>query len=262
MAGYQGSPIVSRSRIDSYNSSRSKISQNLAIPDIALERSDSFRDGHQGKRSDCLTSKCKADGHNRVPRRKSRRSDLPECGICVRAALGTGSVHSVAIDGERSVRVARVEVVQSVERLNPEFQRLVPDRSDRCPDRGSQRKDINMKTFTIENETNNIILHASQEGARAVPDSERFTAAEEFASLAATWRNSRLVEIWNGIPGVNLVKKFKDRATATTRIWVAIQSLDGESANEPLTSRFRQRNGLARSLVPFREARWLLQSLQ
>jgi hypothetical protein len=64
------------------------------------------------------------------------------------------------------------------------------------------RKGHQMKTFTIENETNNITLHASREDAQAVPASEAFTTAEEFAYLAAGWQTSRLVEIWNGIPGV------------------------------------------------------------
>jgi hypothetical protein len=90
-----------------------------------------------------------------------------------------------------------------------------------------------MKTFTIENETNSITLHASPEAAQAISDSERFTTAEEFASLAAAWQTSRLVEIWNGIPGVTPVKKFKDRATATTRIWTAIKSLRGDVTSEP-----------------------------
>jgi hypothetical protein len=89
-----------------------------------------------------------------------------------------------------------------------------------------------MKTFTIENETNNITLHTSQEAAQASPDSEQFTTAEEFAGMACGWPTARLVEIWNGIPGVTPVKKFKDRATATTRIWAVIQSLDGDVASE------------------------------
>jgi hypothetical protein len=87
-----------------------------------------------------------------------------------------------------------------------------------------------MKTFTIENETTNITLHASLEAAQAVPDSEQFATAEEFASLTGGWHTSRLVEIWNGIPGVTPVKKFKDRATGATRIWAAIQSLGGDLA--------------------------------
>jgi hypothetical protein len=95
------------------------------------------------------------------------------------------------------------------------------------------RKEHKMKTFTIENETNNITLHVSPEAGQAIPDSERFTTADEFVDLAGAWPTSRLIEIWNGIPGVTPVKKFKDRATAATRIWAAIQSLDGDVSSEP-----------------------------
>jgi outer membrane biosynthesis protein TonB len=92
-----------------------------------------------------------------------------------------------------------------------------------------------MKTFTIETETNNITLHLTLEDAQAVPESEHFTSAETLAGLAAEWSYSRLIEIWNGIPGVTPVNKFKDKKTAVTRIWNAIQSLDADVASETAT---------------------------
>ena len=39
---------------------------------------------------------------------------------------------------------------------------------------------------------------------------------------------SRLVEIWNGIPGQTAVKKFQDRKKAVARVWSAIQPLAGK----------------------------------
>jgi hypothetical protein len=90
-----------------------------------------------------------------------------------------------------------------------------------------------MTIFTIENETNNITIHANPEDAQAVPDSEQFTDAEGLAGLAASWPTSRLIEIWNGIPGVTPITKFKDRKTAITRIWNAIQSLGADLTSEP-----------------------------
>ena len=48
-----------------------------------------------------------------------------------------------------------------------------------------------MKTFTIENESNNIILHETLEDAQAVPNSEHFTSAETFAGLATEWSRQR-----------------------------------------------------------------------
>ena len=84
-----------------------------------------------------------------------------------------------------------------------------------------------MKTFTIENETNNITAHATKREAAAVSNAESFASDVELAGLAANWPAPRLIEIWNSIPGNTPVKKFTDRKTAATRIWKAIQSLGG-----------------------------------
>ncbi len=82
-----------------------------------------------------------------------------------------------------------------------------------------------MKHFTIENETNNIMIHGSAKEADAVPNTERFSNEVALAKLAANWPAGRLVEIYNSLPGETQVKKFKDRATAVSRIWKAIQNL-------------------------------------
>ena len=89
-----------------------------------------------------------------------------------------------------------------------------------------------MKNFTIENETNNITIHASAKDAEAVPNSEHFGSEAALAKLAANWPAARLVEIWNSLPGATPVRKFKDRATAVSRIWKALQSL-GQSSPAP-----------------------------
>src|ERR1019366_9122093 len=91
---------------------------------------------------------------------------------------------------------------------------------------------LKMKNFTIENETNNITVHGSAKEADAVPNSERFSNEAALARLAANWPAARLLEIWNSLPGETQVKKFKDRATAVSRIWKAIQRL-GETAPAP-----------------------------
>ncbi|MGA2715765.1 MAG: DUF3489 domain-containing protein [Bryobacteraceae bacterium] len=92
-----------------------------------------------------------------------------------------------------------------------------------------------MKTFTIENETHNITIHTSVKEAEAVPNSERFGNEAALAKIAADWPAARLVEIWNSLPGETPVKKFRDRTTAVSRIWKAIQSLgqDGPAAEDP-----------------------------
>ena len=74
-----------------------------------------------------------------------------------------------------------------------------------------------MKYFTIENETNNIMIHGSAMEAEAFPNSERFSSEAALAKLAADWPAARLVEVWNGLPGETRVKKFKDRAAERYR---------------------------------------------
>ena len=94
-----------------------------------------------------------------------------------------------------------------------------------------------MKTFTIENETNNIIAHATKQEAALVSNAEIFSSDTDLAELGANWPAPRLIEIWNSIPGNTPVKKFTDRKTAATRIWKAIQSLGdsipAETPTEP-----------------------------
>jgi hypothetical protein len=85
-----------------------------------------------------------------------------------------------------------------------------------------------MSTFTIENESNNIILHATLDEAETIAGAERFVSSEELAELATNWPTARLIDIWNSLPGVTPVSKFKDKKTAVTRIWNAIQSLGDE----------------------------------
>jgi hypothetical protein len=108
-----------------------------------------------------------------------------------------------------------------------------------------------MKTFTIENETNNIILHATAAEAETLAEAERFGTAEELAELAANWPTSRLIEIWNGFPGVAPVKKFTDRKSAVSRIWKAIQSLGESAASEPTPESEAQPEATSEVVTPF-----------
>jgi hypothetical protein len=88
-----------------------------------------------------------------------------------------------------------------------------------------------MKIFTIESDTNNITVHATAKEAEAVANGERFRGEEGLAKLAVSWPTFRLVEIWNSLPGVSPVKKFKDRQTAVGRIWKAIQPRPGDRSS-------------------------------
>ena len=82
-----------------------------------------------------------------------------------------------------------------------------------------------MKIFTIENDSNNITVHATVQEAEAVTNAERFRNEAGLSKLATDWPASRLVEIWNSLPGVTPIKKFKDRQTAVARIWKALETL-------------------------------------
>jgi hypothetical protein len=91
-----------------------------------------------------------------------------------------------------------------------------------------------MTTFTIDPE-NNIVAHTSLKEAQAadIAGAEYFSSEEELAQLAASWPvagargrgSSKLMELWNSLPGVAPVKKFKDGTTALARIWKAAQAL-------------------------------------
>ena len=50
----------------------------------------------------------------------------------------------------------------------------------------------------------------------------RFASEKELAAIAAQWPGSRLVEVFNQLPGVKHVAKFTDRKTAVRRIWTAL----------------------------------------
>jgi hypothetical protein len=90
-----------------------------------------------------------------------------------------------------------------------------------------------MKTFTIDTD-NNISVFASKKEAAAASTIpfDPFTSQSELADLATDWPMSRLVEIWNSIPGVTAVSKFTNPKIATERIWKAIQGL-GTIAPKP-----------------------------
>jgi len=83
-----------------------------------------------------------------------------------------------------------------------------------------------MTTFTIDTD-NNITAHGTSEEAAATAATpfDTFVSQKGLAELAAAWPAERLVAIWNSLPGVTPVKKFKDRTTAATRIWKSIQDL-------------------------------------
>ncbi len=87
-----------------------------------------------------------------------------------------------------------------------------------------------MTTFTID-EQNNITAHGTPEEAAAANAApfESFNSQQELAKLVAGWPAERLVAVWNSLPGVEPVKRFKSSNSAAGRMWERIQGL-GEAA--------------------------------
>jgi Protein of unknown function (DUF3489) len=110
-----------------------------------------------------------------------------------------------------------------------------------------------MTIFTIDKGDNITALSSAAEAKRD-PETERFTSAKELAKLAAKWPASRLVEIWNSLPGVRPVAKFTSRQTAVNRIWAAIQNLAPEGSAQ--AARVGPKRGSAsKRTTPVSEAR-------
>ena len=87
-----------------------------------------------------------------------------------------------------------------------------------------------MKTFGINAENQTTIYI----GAATRPDETIFSTEDQLALVAELFPTSRLIEIWNTLPGVTPVRKFKDRKTAISRIWAAVSALDvpGEAISD------------------------------
>jgi len=79
--------------------------------------------------------------------------------------------------------------------------------------------------FTIDVDNNITVLPSSEKIEERQEGTETFSSPQELAALAAQWPGARLVEIWNGLPGVEPVERFTSRQVAATRIWKAIQHL-------------------------------------
>jgi len=89
----------------------------------------------------------------------------------------------------------------------------------------SKPEERNFMTFTIDVDNNITVLASSQPIEERQEGTETFSSPHQLAALAAKWPGSRLVEIWNGLPGVEPVERFTSRQVAATRIWKAVQNL-------------------------------------
>jgi Protein of unknown function (DUF3489) len=88
---------------------------------------------------------------------------------------------------------------------------------------------VNKLTYTVDAE-NGITAHGFNEEVQRAEGTLAFTTENEFEALAADWPTSRLLDIWNRMPGHTPVKKFTSRETAIRRIWKAVQALGAPPA--------------------------------
>src|SRR6266478_3607623 len=91
-----------------------------------------------------------------------------------------------------------------------------------------------MTTFQMNAENNITAYTSGEQVTESAGETETFTSRQELAALAEKWPATRLVEIWNGLPGVQPVERFTSRQVAVARVWKAIQSLEpGDGAQAP-----------------------------
>ncbi len=99
-----------------------------------------------------------------------------------------------------------------------------------------------MTTYTIDSDDH----IATTTGTHKPEGTDHFGSLDELSHLAEPWPATRLVRIWNSLPGATTVKRFTDRETAVSRIWKALQNGGGDSSAK---SKLRRKNG-ARSTKP------------
>ena len=99
-----------------------------------------------------------------------------------------------------------------------------------------------MTTYTIDSDDH----IATTTGTHKPEGTDHFSSLDELSHLAEPWPATRLVRIWNSLPGATTVKRFTDRETAVSRIWKALQNGGGDSSAK---SKLRRKNG-ARSTKP------------
>lgn len=88
--------------------------------------------------------------------------------------------------------------------------------------------------FTIDEQNNITAFGSSEEAAATTTPFDSFASEKDLADLAAGWPAERLADIWNSLPGVTPVKRFKSGNGAVSRIWERIRGLgEAEPEAEP-----------------------------
>lgn len=81
-----------------------------------------------------------------------------------------------------------------------------------------------MKQFRLDQDASIHVEYADR--SRPKKSGRHFASEEKWAHIASEFPVSRLVAIWNGLPGVDPVRRFTSREIAASRIWKALQKLE------------------------------------
>jgi len=81
-----------------------------------------------------------------------------------------------------------------------------------------------VKVFVVDSQ-NTIHISPSPKAAGRQVGAIHFESEAALAAVAQDWSASRLVAVWNKLPGVKSVRKFRNRQTAVRRIWAQLQAL-------------------------------------
>jgi hypothetical protein len=108
-----------------------------------------------------------------------------------------------------------------------------------------------MKVFSI-NADNKVAVFSSEQQVPREAVKERFRTVEELAQLAQNWPTARLLDIWNGLPSVQPVRKFTDRSTAVRRIWKALDGVGASVTKRVPTVASKQRGARRASNIKAR----------
>jgi hypothetical protein len=87
-----------------------------------------------------------------------------------------------------------------------------------------------MKTFVLDADHNITAYASQQQASSALPRGDAFTTAAGLKTALRKYPAATAVGIWNSLAGVTPVKKFKDAATAASRIFAELQKLGGPDA--------------------------------
>ena len=108
--------------------------------------------------------------------------------------------------------------------------------------RALPEKEFKSMRFEVTSE-GHILTDTEDLSAERERSGTSFGTEEELKEMAGAWPMKKLIEIWNGLPGVPRVQKFENRRIAIARIWRAIAGRS-EPAEHAAPARKALRSGL------------------